>query len=338
MDPNNTFSYFNKIFSLSVKDIKDFLKRNVLSVSVVNLPEKQAVSIDNLNKLIDEIKSAVAKKTDGEVSAQAKEIVVNQATGGKVSFKIDEKRLFEALDSVKREIQNNRIEIPDYPDHISFDEASDVISVLEQVVAGIKELQRKELKTEKIDLSTVERELINLKSFIPKIPDLKLPMEKGRIKVILPDDQVIPKTTLGEKVKKVTGQFLGGTTKNPYVQIHGPAGSVISPATEGTLNSIKDAVEAKGTIGDGTTDIPAAGTAVQLSTTSVPCKRVLIYAHESNGGTVVVGSSTVVAALVGRRGIPLFPTQGVVLNVSNLNLIYVDTTNNGDDVHYYYEV
>ena len=91
-------------------------------------------------------------------------------------------------------------------------------------------------------------------------------------------------------------------------------------------------------IGDGTRTVTTAGTRVQLSASSVPCARVYIQAHESNSGTVVIGGITVVGALSGRRGAALFPTQSQVFNVSNLNLLYVDSTANGDIVNFYYEV
>jgi len=91
-------------------------------------------------------------------------------------------------------------------------------------------------------------------------------------------------------------------------------------------------------VGSGTTTIASLGVAVQVSATSVACRRVWVGAHESNTGTVVVGDSNVVAASVGRRGSPLYPTQGDYFNIANLNLLYVDSTANGDKINYYYEV
>ena len=88
-------------------------------------------------------------------------------------------------------------------------------------------------------------------------------------------------------------------------------------------------------VGDGTASVTTAGSEVQLS--NVSCKRVVIQAHESNAGTIVVGGSTVVAALVGRRGVALYPTQSHVFYVSNLNLLYIDGTVSGDKVNYFYE-
>ena len=87
---------------------------------------------------------------------------------------------------------------------------------------------------------------------------------------------------------------------------------------------------------DGTATVTTAGTRVQLS--AALCKKVFIQSHESNTGTVVVGGANVVAALVGRRGKALYPTQGDWFNVSNLNFIWIDSTVSGDKVNYYYEV
>ena len=92
-----------------------------------------------------------------------------------------------------------------------------------------------------------------------------------------------------------------------------------------------------GAVGDGTVNLTTAGTAQQVSTSSVACKRVIITAHESNTGTIVIGASTVVGALAGRRGKALFPTQSEIFQVSNLNLLYFDGTVTNDDIHYYYE-
>jgi len=88
-------------------------------------------------------------------------------------------------------------------------------------------------------------------------------------------------------------------------------------------------------VGDATATVTTAGTRVQLS--DVTCKRAFLQAHESNTGTIVVGAATCVAALVGRRGLALYSTQGDWFNVSNTNLLYIDSTANGDKVNIYYE-
>lgn len=109
------------------------------------------------------------------------------------------------------------------------------------------------------------------------------------------------------------------------VQIENSSGTIINPSTDGAT-----------AIGDGTTTVTTAGIAVQLPTVS--CKKIFVQAHESNTGAIVVGSSTVVAASVGRRGIEIFPTQVYPFDISNLNQLWVDSLNNGDKITYVYEV
>ena len=88
-------------------------------------------------------------------------------------------------------------------------------------------------------------------------------------------------------------------------------------------------------VGDGTATVTSAGTAVQLP--DVSCGRVMIQAHIDNTGTIAVGGSTVVAATSGRRGRTMRNFQTEVFHVSNLNLLYIDSTASGDIVHYFYE-
>lgn len=96
-------------------------------------------------------------------------------------------------------------------------------------------------------------------------------------------------------------------------------------------------VEGHGTVGDGTATVTTAGTRVQLSTSSVSCKRVIIQANVANTGVIVVGGSTVVATEATRRGLALTNQSWEIFYASNLNLIYIDSTANGDKVNYYYE-
>ena len=90
------------------------------------------------------------------------------------------------------------------------------------------------------------------------------------------------------------------------------------------------------TIGDNRQTVTTGGTAVQLSSTSVACRQVVITAETDNTGYIVVGASTVVASLSTRRGCPLAAGDSLVLNMTNLNQIYLDTTVNGDGVTYLY--
>lgn len=85
---------------------------------------------------------------------------------------------------------------------------------------------------------------------------------------------------------------------------------------------------------DGRTTVAVAGTAEQLSTTSIACKEVIIQAELDNTGVIVVGDDTVVATVLTRRGIALNAGAVLILDVADANLVWLDTTVNGDGVTY----
>ena len=85
-------------------------------------------------------------------------------------------------------------------------------------------------------------------------------------------------------------------------------------------------------IGDGSTTVTVAGTRVQLSTTSTPCKKVLITAKGANTGNMYVGGSTIASG----RGKQLVPLQDVEIEIDNLNKIYIDASVGGEGCDYVY--
>ena len=93
-------------------------------------------------------------------------------------------------------------------------------------------------------------------------------------------------------------------------------------------------------VGSNNGSVITAGTPVNLP--DISCKRVFIQCSESNGdlangGIIVIGGSNVDATLATRIGKAYFPTQGDWHNVSNLNLLWIDSLDNGAKYHYYYE-
>ncbi len=86
------------------------------------------------------------------------------------------------------------------------------------------------------------------------------------------------------------------------------------------------------TVGDGSKNVTTAGTRVQLSSSSVPCRRVEIVAKSGNVGTIWVGGSTIAAG----RGRPLVALQSTILEVSNLNLVYFDSDVSNEGVTWIY--
>lgn len=114
---------------------------------------------------------------------------------------------------------------------------------------------------------------------------------------------------------------------------------------DGTLNGeTKAAVSVRGlsvdtggsSCGDGRKTCATAGTREQFS--SQACKYVILVGEENNTDIVVIGGSTVVAAASGggttRQGIPLAPLQSIRLEISNLNLLYIDAVTSTDGVTY----
>lgn len=86
------------------------------------------------------------------------------------------------------------------------------------------------------------------------------------------------------------------------------------------------------TVSDNRLTVAVAGTAQQFP--SVAAKSVAVTAETDNTGYIVVGGSSVVAALATRRGIPLAPGDTAVFAVANLNELYIDTTVSTDGVTY----
>ena len=94
-------------------------------------------------------------------------------------------------------------------------------------------------------------------------------------------------------------------------------------------------VAVKSTIADGRKVVTVAGTAEALAS-STACKLITITAETDNTDIVVVGGSTVVAALATRRGIPLYPGDSYELGIDDLSDVYIDALVSGEGVTYTY--
>ena len=111
----------------------------------------------------------------------------------------------------------------------------------------------------------------------------------------------------------------------------------INPTTKRILT--ESTVGSASTVGTGTITVTTGGTSVQLPDQA--CSRVWIQALETNTGVLVVGDGSVSAGtptVSNRRGLALYPTQGSWFTVSNLNLLYLDSTISADKAHFYYEI
>jgi len=238
---------------------------------------------------------------------------------------------------------------PKIPDRMTVDEIQDVLKLLQTIIDKLAErrifkVNFAELESRIIDVGEEIRRMGEKVSrsmpVVPRMPEMpRIPIDRGAVRgrvVNWPEF----KTPLGEKIGNLAkGIFLGGGASNTQTGLSNRQGNPINPATEETLKDVLEniGVSTSDEIGDGIQTVAVAGTAVKLSAITVPCKKVFVQAHEENTGTIVIGGENVVAALADRRGKAFYATQGDWFNVSNLNLLYVDSTVGGDKVHYYYE-
>ena len=99
------------------------------------------------------------------------------------------------------------------------------------------------------------------------------------------------------------------------------------------LADVADDIRTQDAFGHGEKDVASHGTAVQLDT-DCPCHHVQIMAKDDNAGTIYIGNSTVSSSSFGRK---LSATEGpVIIEVSNLNLIWIDSSDDDDGVTFLY--
>lgn len=113
-----------------------------------------------------------------------------------------------------------------------------------------------------------------------------------------------------------------------------PVNISANPSTRRLLVDVSNLSSATN-IGVGRKSVTTAGTAVQLASTTT-CLSLLITANLSNTGIICVGDSTVVAAAGTRTGIPLDVGDSVSMDITDLAIVYIDSTVNGDGVSYLY--
>ena len=74
------------------------------------------------------------------------------------------------------------------------------------------------------------------------------------------------------------------------------------------------------------------GTEVQLSSTSIPCKRVIVQAETDNTNPVTVGGSDVVGALATRQGIALTAGSAITIRTNDVSNIWIDSVTDTEGV------
>ena len=109
--------------------------------------------------------------------------------------------------------------------------------------------------------------------------------------------------------------------------------------TDSTLNALKvTVVGADSTVtggADGLKTVTSAGTDVVLAG-DVSCQKVDIQAQTDNTGLIAVGFTGVDATEATGTGVILYAGDVYSIEVSNLNLIYIDSTVSGEGVRYTY--
>lgn len=179
------------------------------------IPEVQRVQVDDLDTMFENITSEI-KKLGGVFQESQKEKKVSID----VDVRKDTEKYIKAIEAIRDTIAQS---FPEYPKSISLDEAGDIVDVLKKILSEAK----------KDKLGNFNEVLKKLDSIQKTIPITELPIENGRVKVILPDDQVLPmRTDLGKKVKQTTGQFVGGITVNPNLSLKDNVGNIVNPATK----------------------------------------------------------------------------------------------------------
>lgn len=88
-------------------------------------------------------------------------------------------------------------------------------------------------------------------------------------------------------------------------------------------------------VGSGSKVVTTPGIRVQLSTISVPTRKVTVQSMYTNTGNIYLGDSTVASS----NGLVLYPGAATSFTPtpSNLNLLWIDAVNAGEGVVYFYE-
>lgn len=89
---------------------------------------------------------------------------------------------------------------------------------------------------------------------------------------------------------------------------------------------------------DGRFTIGTAGIRVQITTANTPCFSITFTTDSANTGIVCAGGSTVVATSATRTGLPLNSGDTAIIEIDNLNKLWLDSTVSGEGGSYLYKV
>jgi hypothetical protein len=93
-------------------------------------------------------------------------------------------------------------------------------------------------------------------------------------------------------------------------------------------------IESYKSLTSGVQTVVTSGTPVQLLSSTTSCKRIDIVAQSGNSGIVYVGGSNTLAST--QTGIPLAPLGSYTFYVTDVSIVYVDSTANGDKISFEY--
>ena len=218
---------------------------------------------------------------------------------------------------------------------------------ISRIKIQVPEIKIPEIKVPEIKIPEIKIPEANVRVEIPeiKIPPIKVP--KPEVTVNSPSIN-IPKLEWPNDEMPIRGwvSLMGVDLNNPLpVQLRDAKGNpvnlfenITSISSGGggarigrvSVNQLDITV-----VGDGR-QTTTAGSRVQLSTTSIPCKKVTITALPNNTDLVVIGSNTVVASSDTRRGHPLFTGSSITFDIDNINKVFIDVVTTGEGVTYLY--
>lgn len=88
--------------------------------------------------------------------------------------------------------------------------------------------------------------------------------------------------------------------------------------------------------GDGAKRVASAGVPVQLSASARGIRAVDVTAATANTGVIVIGASTVIAAVASQRGSPLARGDTWSREIQDLTAVWIDAETSGDGVVFSY--
>jgi hypothetical protein len=108
-----------------------------------------------------------------------------------------------------------------------------------------------------------------------------------------------------------------------------PKAGAVHPTSDGSDFYVPTREMGSESISGNVLSVTTAGTAVQFP--NIPCRKVLIIARRANTGSIYIGGSTVTSSVYGAE---LLARDSLQLEVSNTNLLYINSSVNGEGVSY----